>query len=260
MAWMLPVAIALSAGANIYGASQQDKANKRTNKQVTDRNQMAQDLILPLLQGGGGSGAGSEAINGLSDWLQNFDFNKPFASNQAWNSGQDAWMQMLRADPYDNTDLFKSWEPIEKRTLDNSLAGAFAGAAGLGQRFGSAMMREEGRVRGEAADNAAARRQTAEATAYENTMGRKVNAAQGLGNMGSVAAQLIVGMLGQQLQGYGTLGNLGAQGSNDRAQLLALLLGQPFTPQSPSAIPGAASESFNMLALLPMLMNLSRGN
>jgi hypothetical protein len=62
-----------------------------------------------------------------------------------FNVGQDGGMQMLRAVPgttLDPTEFFESLAPIRQRQHQTSLAELQATSPGLGQRFGSAMMRE----------------------------------------------------------------------------------------------------------------------
>lgn len=258
MAWILPAAMAVSAGAQLWGAVNQNKTNKKNQKLQDQRYQEMQGLILPMLNQGGDST--TPQMTALADFLGSMDFSKAFGGgNQAWNTGQDALMQFLREDPYDTTELFKSWEPIEARSLNEALAGAFGQATGLGQRFGSAMMREEGKVRGEAAENAIARREGAQMQNYESTKGRQMQAAGALGNMGSAYAQNFIQFLLGQMGGYQALGQLGQQNKNNDTALLQILFGGGPGGYMPNAMPGAGADVMNMAMLLPMLMQLSAG-
>jgi hypothetical protein len=252
-AWMLPVAMALQAGGQMWGAHSQNRANKRNQQAVDARNRQMMDLIMPMLSGNRGNTQGQDALQQL---LEGMNPDQLFgAGNQGWNTGQDSYMQMLRDDPLDTTSMFKSWEPIEQRALSQALADSFSQASGLGQRFGSAMMKEEGRVRGEAAENNAARRQTAELGVQDANRQRQMQATQGLAGMGQDQAGLILQMLLGQASGMQGMNALNTQGD---LGLLQLLFGGPMMGQQPNAMPGAMGEIGGMMALLPLLMQLNR--
>jgi hypothetical protein len=245
--WMLPAALAMMAGGQIWGAAEQNKSNKKRQRQMNQH-------LLPRL-GGSGTGGMSEAEKMLMDFLGNQDVNQLF-SGKAWNSGQDGLMQMLNQDTFDPAQLFASWEPIEQRAMNNALADSFGQASGLGQRFGSAMMREEGRVRGEGAENAAARRQETTVGLHESAQDRRLQAAQGLGNMGSQQAQLMLQFMSAMMGGMQGLGSLGESRGNRELGLLNMLFG---FPAGGNAFPGAMTDMGGFLAMLPMLQSLMPG-
>lgn len=228
----------------IWGANSQNKANERNQRAMQERYNQLLGFVQPRLNQGPGQG---EQM--LFDLLQSgglFD-------NQAFNTGQDALMQSLRSDPIDTTELFASWEPLEMRALDEALAGAFGQSSGLGQRFGSAMMREEGQVRGQAAEQNTARR-----------AGTSVDLATKNAEMQALAAQILSSLGVQQgqaqMQGLGMLANMGAQRGGLEAQLLSLLTGAPMAASQPSAMPGAFGDIGQLMAFLPMFMQMMQQN
>jgi hypothetical protein len=256
-AWMLPAAIALQAGGQLWGAWNQNKINRRNKQQMDERQRNLEGFIVPRLGQDNGMGQIQQLI---LDFVNNMDSNKLFGSgNQAWNTGQDALSQMLREDPYDPSGLFSAWEPIEQRALSQALADSFSQASGLGQRFGSSMMREEGRVRGEAAEGAAVRRQGAQMQIHDSTQNRRLQAGQGLAGMGEAQANAMLQMMVQQLAGLQGAGNLGAQKGNQDLGLLSLLFGQPMMGNQANTMPGAMGDIGGMLALLPLLMQMQKG-
>jgi hypothetical protein len=254
----LTIGLILQGLGTGWGAYSQNRANKKTERTMQQRQGQLEQLIMPMLgqnrQQGGAESSLLELLSGMGD-MDLFG-----SGNQAWNTGQDSLMQMLRSDPLDTSEMFKSWEPIENRALQEALAGAFSQAPGLGQRFGSAMRREEGQVRGEAAENSAARRQTAELGVQGDNRQRQLQAAELLSGMGGQQAGTLLQMLMGQIQGYGMAGNMGANRQNNDLGLLSLLFGQPMMAGQPNAMPGALGEMGGMLALLPLLQQLSAGN
>jgi len=155
-----------------------------------------------------------------------------------FNTGQDGTMQMLRADtgegilgqlagqPFDTTELFQSLQPIRNRQLGEGLGQLFAGAPGLGQRFGSSMMQEGGNLTNRflqeiAAQDAGMRMQSHEA--HQNRVfGGGMNllqllgqAEQGRRGMGLAAVQTAAGMPWAPQQNWG-------QPAMDMGQLLLL--------------------------------------
>lgn len=247
-------AAALSALSSLWGAFSQNKTNRANQRMMQQRQQgldtdvrgrlgsgpsEAEKILMGLLTGGefGGEGGGG------------FD-------NEAFNTGQDSLMQMLREDPFDPSGMFKSWEPIEQRQLDLALSDAFAGASGLGQRFGSAMMKQEGQVRGEAAQGGAARREEATMKLHETDADRRMNIANILGNMGVQEGQANQNQMALMLQGIMGLGGMEQNRSNSDMQLLQLMYGMPGGAQQGSAMPGALGDMSQMMMFLPMLMQM----
>lgn len=258
---MDPATIAILGGTlfqglgSLFGAGSQNRAQERALRAAQERWNTLFGLIQPRLGQEAGQG---EQI--LLDILQNNAFDaEQFFGSEEWNTGQDALMQMLRADPTDTAEMFEAWEPLERRALDNALADAWGGASGLGQRFGSAMLREEGRVRGEAAENAAARRQQAAVGLEESAQARALQAAQILGNQELSAGQLILQSLAQQLSGAQALAGAEAQRGGIDAQLLSILAGQPIASTGPNAYPGAMGQIGQLTMLLPFIFQLMGG-
>ena len=121
---------------------------------------------------------------------------------EGFNVGQDALMQLLRADPsrqlnstatgflerqvatgglpFDTSELFSRLGEVDSATI-NREAGAVRGSAGsLGQRFGSAIGDRETRLRTDALRDIGARNAGIQAQAYEAGQGRAMSAAGGL--------------------------------------------------------------------------------
>lgn len=108
-----------------------------------------------------------------------------------YNVGQDGQMQMFRlpnqdtldelaqtGSPFDTSELFAALQPVRSRQLNEGLASLRAGAPGLGQRFGSAMMRGEQMTVLEHLQNIAAQDAGINFQAHEAAQGRRLGAAQ----------------------------------------------------------------------------------
>lgn len=228
----------------ILGARSQDKAAEANRRMMQRRYEELLGFIEPRL--GQGPGAGEQML--LDILTQGSLFN-----NQAFNTGQDALMQMLRSDPISTEELFASWEPLEMRALDQALAEGWAQAAGLGQRFGSASRREEGRIRGEAAENAISRRAQTSFQAEQENAELQAMAAQLLSNLGLAQSST-------QLQGLQLLAQLEAGRQGADINLLSLLAGLPIAAQQPSAMPGAIGDIGQLAAFLPLFLQMYNQN
>jgi len=243
---LIPLLVAaggLAQGAGSYfGARETNKANKANQKAQQARYDQLYGLIQPYLNQGPGSG---EQM--LLDFLSGGQ--EGIFGNQAFNTGQDALMQMLREDPFDTGELFASWEPMEQRALDQALDEGWGQASGLGQRFGSAMRTEEGRTRGQAAEQNTARRAETSFRAYEKNADLQAMAAQLLSNLGLAQGTTYLG----GLQGLAGLQN---QRQGGIAQLLSILAGQPIGANAPSAVPGAVGDIGQLMAFLPLLLSM----
>lgn len=258
---MDPATIAILGGSllqglgGIFGASSQDKAQERALRAAQERWNTLFGLIQPRLGQEAGQG---EQI--LMDILANNSFDaEQFFGSEEWNTGQDALMQMLRADPTDSAEMFEAWEPLERRALNNALSEAWGQSSGLGQRFGSAMLREEGRVRGEAAENAAARRTQTVVGLEESARDRSLQAANILGNQELSAGQLILQALAQRIGGAQALAGAEANRAGADAQLLSILAGQPISSTGASAMPGAIGNIGQLAMMLPFIFQLMGG-
>lgn len=136
-----------------------------------------------------------------------------------FNMGQDALMQMLRTSPGQQRDTAMEGQlrsmfgdggmqdlsallGSQDAVLQNNLAGqvsALRGSAGsLGQRFGSELRGQEGKLRSDFLTQSAANRQNTLAQAFESAQGRKLQAL-GLGSQNLQAANQF-GLQGAQLQ------------------------------------------------------------
>lgn len=254
---LMPIALGIGALGSLWGARNQDKTNDRNFRaQQQARNQFMQ-YAMPYLNNQG-PGQGEQMLLQFLEGA-NFDPESVF-NNEAFNTGQDALMQMMRSDPYDTTELFQSFEPIEARALDQSLADFWGGSAGLGQRFGSAALRQEGQVRGEAAENAASRRQQIAAGLFESAQGRRQQAATSLAGLGlqggSADQQAALQAAAQQMQGMGMLGGMENNRMGQMMQLLGMVGGFPPAMQQPGAGPAALGDLSQLMMLLPFLQGM----
>jgi hypothetical protein len=249
----LTLGLLLSAGSGLYGAYSQNRTNKRNQRSASQR-QSKIDTAAGGMMGQGPSDVEQQLLKFLTSGFDPASF-----TGEGFNVGQDSLMQMLRADPQSTAPMFKAWEPIEQRALDQNLSNFWGSTSGLGQRFGSASARETGRVRGEAAENAASRRQEMNFNVWDADQNRKLGAAQGLQTGGLGLAQLQLAGRGQQIGGFQSL--LGAQGQRQGldAQLLAIMAGLQPGQQAPNALPGAAMDISQLILLLPMLKQLYAG-
>jgi hypothetical protein len=109
-----------------------------------------------------------------------------------FNVGQDGGMQFMRSSPggaaiselsetgspFDTSEMFDALQPVRGRQLNEGLAALRAGAPGLGQRFGSAMLRNEGQTVLEHLQNIAAQDSQMQFQAHESAQGRRLQASQ----------------------------------------------------------------------------------
>lgn len=203
----------------------------------------------------------STGVNALSNWSagrrqnretrrrENFltpYLNQDFmarlqAPGSGFNTGQDALMQMLRAgptsvaetnlnqlattgSPFDTTEVFKTLTNLDDRQRKKALADVRATTGGLGQRFGSAMVREEGDILSQLLDQSSARNAQIAMGSHEAAQGRRLTATGQLNQR----EQLLAG-IANMLSGNAV--NAQSAGQNSQAQLLSLLFGQPM-PQT----------------------------
>jgi hypothetical protein len=170
-----------------------------------------------------------------------------------FNVGQDGGMQALRSIPgidtlqeisetglpLDTSELFGALAPLRRRQLQEGLGELRAGAPGIGQRFGSAMMRGEQETTRRHLEDVAGIDAAVTAQAHEGAAGRRMGASQFLTN---ILAALEQGRQQMGVQAAGILGGLPVGAENfgqpfaDLGQLLLMsqLLGQgnldPFVP------------------------------
>lgn len=243
---MMGASTLVNAGMGIYNQAQQ-------NKQIRARQAMAMQYLTPYLNGGPGL-----AESGLSDLLMRM--SNGTQPGEAFNTGQDALMQMLRSnpnqqtlnqlnsmvatgDPFDTSNMFKTLQAVDDRQRARGLADLRAGATGLGQRFGSSMMQGEQDLVGQLLDTSAARNAQIQQGAYEAAQGRRLqaagqiadinqqhaNLATTLANLGLSQNQAHNAALSMLLSGYGQLGSMQSQRQGLNMQALSMLLGAPMT-------------------------------
>lgn len=209
------------------------------------------------------------------------------------NPGNDALMQFLRSDPskqmqFDASPAFAQLQALDQRTQAgavNALNQNFSSS--LGQRFGSAAMRQTSDLLANLGAQTGARNAGILQSSFENAqnralqgMGLQVQAGQALAGSNNQAAALLAQIaqanqqnnqwgqafnqnnqntfFGQQLQGIQSgFGMMNAQ--NDyNARLLALMAGQPMPQSGWSAVGGAVGDIGQLAAFYPMLQGLNR--
>lgn len=160
---------------------------------------------------------------------------------QAQNTGQDALMQMLKRDitpgtnpdlslnlqqlgqgntQYDNTGLFNAIDQQGQQQLDDQLAQLHGSAGSLGQRFGTAMLQDEGRLRTNYALNNTLGKQQIGQQSFEAAQGRRQPALNLQGDLLNQANQFGLQGLGLQQQAATNLGQLGQAGAGLNLQAL----------------------------------------
>lgn len=158
--------------------------------------------------------------------------------SQGFNTGQDALMQMInrgiptQQDPmvalglqqagqqFNNSDLFGALAPLDQRLIDQQAAQLQGSAGSLGARFGTAMMEKEGQLRGNFAQNIAARNAGLQQQSFESAAQRGLQAT----GIGAQREQFFAGLPFQeaQLQQQAALGL--QSGALQQSGLLAQLL------------------------------------
>jgi hypothetical protein len=293
----------IGAGASgLWGAANQtsaNRANTRAQQQALAAQAHQQAIINSLaqsqMQGGpnpfaqmlmarlGGGQGGFTAPTGLTAPNISSDF---VTGSQGFNAGQDALMQLIRGSgqPFDTSKQFAALAPLDQRLIDSQVAGLRGSTTSLGQRFGTATMGAERLLRGNFAQDIAARNAGIQSSAFESAQGRNLAAAQGLQQGGLSQAQLLAQIAqanaGNQLQTgqfnaaqnqaynqfiasiIGQAGGLQQGQQSQNAQLLAIMAGLPqqgFAQQQPSALPGAFGDISQLLMFLPFLRGLQGG-
>lgn len=234
----------INAGSNIYGSISQ-------NRQLKQRQEMASRYMSPFLNGGPGA-----AETGLDQLLARL--SNGTTGGEAFNTGQDSLLQMLRTDPnakartamegmletgdpFDTSNMFRMLEQVDARQRASGLADLRAGASGLGQRFGSSMMQGEQDVVKQLLESTGARNAQIQQGSYEAAQGRRMQAATSIQEMTQQHAQVAqtlanLGIAKDQadqtatqllLSGYGQLGNMQSNRQTQMMQALSMLLGQP---------------------------------
>lgn len=151
--------------------------------------------------------------------------------NSAFNSGQDALSQMLRANgtlgnvaaggtQYNNTPLFQALNAQDALGLQDQMAQLQGSFGSFGSRLGTAAMRQQGNLRNQFLTQQSARNQQIGAQSFESAqaramqaLGMQAQAAQGLGGMGMNQMQMLAGLAqgNQQVGANVNLANAAAQ-------------------------------------------------
>lgn len=123
-------------------------------------------------------------LTNVGSWLNQYGFN----------TGQDAIMQTLRADPrtkvdqtlegiidqrgmaFDTSEMFDALGVIDQRRMDRAASEQFGQFAGIGQRFGSQAQILDTELRRQMVEDAALRDAQIQMAAYESGMGRMMEA------------------------------------------------------------------------------------
>lgn len=235
---------AMTLGMILAGAGQGINAlsnwvnSRRTNTETRRR----QGIVEPALLGMVNSTPG-QAYNTGQDWLMQSLRSNPWASS-------DTALQGIvggGGNPFDTTELFRSLGVLDQQARGDALAQVQAGSSGLGERFGTAKMREAGSVMQELLNAAAARNAGIAMQSHEGAQGRLLDAAGQLGSnatnrasVGSQQAQLLMAdPAGQQ-----------------RLAALQLLMGQPMANMQ-SGVGNDIGSIGQLLAMMTMLRGMN---
>lgn len=224
-------------------------------------------------------GAGSQVLGGILGYGENKAAAKrasqtaakgsaiagaPLAStatiNQALNSGQDSFLQYLRANPtalrpfqFDASSAFDALKANDQQTINDQINQLSAGAGSLGARFGSGFAAQDALTRERFASGIAARNAGIAQSSFNTALNAGLTDFQAGQNTKLQLMQLlqsgILGQRGQQLQALGLNGAIPSSGAgsivggtgSDIGQLLLLanFLGNKNTTPAPGG--GASS-------------------
>lgn len=247
----------ISGIGGLFGAHSQDKANKANlaaqqqryndmsgmvNSQMqTGPNPFSQQIMSYLGRTPQGPGSYDPTMMGNPMQMKTPGQVTPdmVTGTQGYNAGQDALLQMMNRniqaprdasiDPmlqsgtgqFDNSELFKALAPMDNQLINDQVNQLHGSAGSFGKRFGTAMIQDEGLMRGQFANNIAGRNAGIQQQSYENAAGRNLQAAglqaqreQFFGQQPFQNAQL-------QQQAAQTYGQnwLGQQGLNQQGQI-----------------------------------------
>lgn len=272
------VGMGLGALGSLFGA-REGRQNRQFEQQ---RFGATQDLVNQLLSGG----QPGQGENMLAQLLGQGQPDMPFLD---MNLGQDPMFQTLRADPmasaqrgmlgelmgtgspFDTSELFGALQPMRDERLSQGLAQTFAGAPGLGQRFGGATQRAAGDVTRQHLSDAALLDAQIGQQSHEAAQGRRLQAGGLSGQLRQNdiqgISQLLQGLMQQSQLGLGAQAQQGGliqaligaeQGRRGQDVSLAGILGGTPTPQGTPV--GSALGGMGQLAmLLPLLLGNQGG-
>jgi hypothetical protein len=309
-----PAVMAGAMGAQALGGLWQgfgqqkaaNKANQRQDQLLGMAQGMQQNgpsnienALLQLFQGTQGQGQYTPQLTNMQNILQ----------GSGYNAGQDALMQMLRSsgqtqvdrslssilegqgNPFDNSQQFQALHQLDLTNMGNQVAGLQGSSKGLGQRFGSAMMQNEGALRQNMANNIGARNAQIQQGSYESAQNRLLQATGQLtgreqfnsgmqANIANLLQQAGLGLVGAQSQTNTANNNSMAQamasmfaGNAQSSGLLQMLLGAEqnrrgfnlstlglqggmMEPYTTPGLGGAFSNMGQLAMMLPFLLQM----
>jgi hypothetical protein len=127
------IGLGLGALGSVFGASQQHKAQHNAQVQA-DNNLRMQQQAYDAAQG---------ALGQRNDMLQRLIL--PMLGGSAFNTGQDGMMQQMRGLP--DGGLIDSIRKLSSQDLGDQLSQQRGSVGSLGQRFGTAELRNEAALR-----------------------------------------------------------------------------------------------------------------
>lgn len=156
-----------------------------------------------------------------------------------FNSGQDALAQFLRSDPakqqsFDTSQSFDLLSALDARNQNNAVNTLNANFGSLGSRFGSGALRQTSDLLANIDAQTGARNAGILQTSFENAanrrmqgLGLQLQGAQGIGQLGSQAAQLAaqLGIANQGNQQFNSTFNQNARQQNFQNRLTGLQAG-----------------------------------
>lgn len=133
-----------------------------------------------------------------------------------FNTGQDSLMQLARGSSFDTSPEFAALNAQDQNNINEQVNQLRGSAGSFGQRFGSAMMKQEGTMRDQFATNIAARNAGISQQSFNDSANRQLSAGQALQTGG-------IGYGGLNLQGqqFNVQSGQGAQQFNASNQLQA---------------------------------------
>jgi hypothetical protein len=229
----LTIALAASAASSLYGAYSSNKTAEKNRDAVIQHQGQVNEQLTPYLQQGTNPFAELllRSVGGSSTGTQEF------------NTGQDGFMQFLNRGgaQFDNSPQFQALKTMDDLNLGEQVAQLHASAGSLGQRFGTAMNRNEALLRSNALATTGARNAGIASQSFESGAQR-----------GLQAQALLAQILGQA-------GGFQQNQQSQNINILSLLSGQPIPQQAPNAIPGAVGDIAQTLMFLPFLKQATAG-
>ena len=160
----------------------------------------SQDALMQLIRGGTGASIGGFNANARVDGIQ-ADVNQ---------TAQSSLEQLARdGSRFDLDAMFNALGLTEDRNRERSVAELQGSAGSIGQRFGTTMGLQEGRLRAQMEEDANLRRQGLARDSFESAQERRINASNALTAQDSLRVQAMIANQGNQAQI--SLGNVNAR-------------------------------------------------